>query len=56
MANLSESRDSLFLVPEGKCDVLQTVGVGYTSNAVLAPSVSSLPRLVVGEICQKNVS
>lgn len=44
----------LFLIPEGKGYVLQAVGVAYTSNAVLAPTVRSLSGLVVGEICERG--
>lgn len=44
----------LFLVPEGKGYVLQAVGVAYTSNAVLAPTVRSLSGLVMGEICERD--
>lgn len=42
--------DVLFLVPEGKGDVLQAVVVGDTGDAVLAPSEGARPRHVVGEI------
>ena len=28
----------LFLVPEGKSDVLQAVSIGYTGDAILTPS------------------
>lgn len=48
--------DLLFLVPEGECDVLETVGVGNASNSVFTPSVSSGSCIVVGKVWGWSVS
>jgi len=42
--------NSLLLVPEGKGNVHATVGVGNTSNTILAPAESPGTSHVVGEM------
>lgn len=42
----------LFLVPEGKGDILQTVGIGDTGDTIFTPTVSTLAGHVMGEVCQ----
>ena len=43
-------QEIVLLVPERKSHVLQTMSVTDTCDAILAPSVCSRPRLVMGEV------
>lgn len=46
----ANSVDALLLVPKRKGDVLLTMGVSDSGNAVFTPSICSGARMVVGEI------
>jgi len=43
----------LFLVPEGKGNVLQTVRVANTCDTVFAPAVGARAGHVVREVCRR---
>jgi hypothetical protein len=42
--------DLLFSIPERKSDVLQTMGVRYSGNAVLAPAERPRSCVIMGEV------
>jgi hypothetical protein len=44
---------ALFLVPEGKGNVLQAMRVADTSNAILTPAVCARACHVVSEVCRE---
>jgi hypothetical protein len=43
-------QDELFFVPEAECDILETMCIGNTSDAIFTPSEGSRSGMFVREI------